>query len=407
MQPAQPHGASPQPMQGMQPMPPGPGPAQARKGGGKTGLIIALVAVLLAGGGVAAFLLLRGGGDGGGGGQASAKAALDATIAALAAGDGERVVGLLAKPAQWRTQMACKDREPGQDDKEKEDWERFRKDTIEQVGAYKGVGLKLKTGAASDEPTVTKKGEEISSGCEALKDYAIDMIDVVLEYQHEDEPREHETRIIVGELDGRWYLLSWGELPDRLAKEVKLADRSAPEGTTKDPAGDGAKDAGTTSAAVASIREALTELATLRDDACKCSNPTCADDVDRRFDTLIDKYKDLKPAQEDLEVVGKTAAEMRECLAKAQTVAEAPTPAPTTGTTGMPACDAYLEKSEKLATCDKIPQDSRDAIRQGLDAAREAWKDAASMGADFTASMDESCKQMLDGIEQSMSMLGC
>ena len=64
-------------------------------------------------------------------------------------------------------------------------------------------------------------------------------------------------------------------------------------------------------------------------------------------------------------------------------------------------CADYGAAIQKLSTCDKLPQASRDAMKQGYDAMASGWAQAANLPADAKTAMASGCKQATDAINQS------
>lgn len=65
-----------------------------------------------------------------------------------------------------------------------------------------------------------------------------------------------------------------------------------------------------------------------------------------------------------------------------------------------PACASYQEMMERMAVCDGLPQASRDALKQGLDAMRQGWSNLAQMPEAARSAMNDACKQASSAIEQ-------
>jgi hypothetical protein len=76
---------------------------------------------------------------------------------------------------------------------------------------------------------------------------------------------------------------------------------------------------------------------------------------------------------------------------------------------GIPECDAYLAAVEKYMSCDKIPQATRDATKQGFESTKQSW--AALKGSDVPEATKQAvvsgCKQGLDGMAQAAKAMGC
>ena len=61
-------------------------------------------------------------------------------------------------------------------------------------------------------------------------------------------------------------------------------------------------------------------------------------------------------------------------------------------------CAAYKAGIEKLATCDKLPQDARTSLKQAYEASSSAW---ASVPADGKAALAAACKSAADALKQT------
>ncbi len=88
-----------------------------------------------------------------------------------------------------------------------------------------------------------------------------------------------------------------------------------------------------------------------------------------------------------------------------------PPPAPPTPPVGsvsdIPECNEYGAMIEKLSQCDKLPQASRDALKQGYDAMKSGWTSASQMTDDMKKTMGDACKQATDALTQAgRSMCG-
>jgi len=84
--------------------------------------------------------------------------------------------------------------------------------------------------------------------------------------------------------------------------------------------------------------------------------------------------------------------------------AAAGTAAPAAGTApaaagNLPAeCNEYKAAIDKLATCDKMPQQARDALKQAYDQASTGW---ANLPADAKANLATACKAGTDAVTTS------
>ncbi len=92
-------------------------------------------------------------------------------------------------------------------------------------------------------------------------------------------------------------------------------------------------------------------------------------------------------------------------------MAQEPVPQPV-ATVAMPAsCLGYRQAVLDLAKCDKFPAESRDAMKQGLDAMEQGFAQLGNMPAEsIKAAMDAAstgCQAGLDAIKQSIAAMGC
>jgi hypothetical protein len=73
--------------------------------------------------------------------------------------------------------------------------------------------------------------------------------------------------------------------------------------------------------------------------------------------------------------------------------------APAAGGGDLPAeCNDYKAAIEKLASCDKMPQQARDALKQAYDQASAGW---ANLPAESKAGLATACKAGADAVMQS------
>ena len=75
--------------------------------------------------------------------------------------------------------------------------------------------------------------------------------------------------------------------------------------------------------------------------------------------------------------------------------------------TGMAECDEYVAAMEKYLACDKIPQETRDAAKQGVDAMKGSWANASALPDDAKKQMADACKTAVDALKQGATALGC
>jgi len=67
------------------------------------------------------------------------------------------------------------------------------------------------------------------------------------------------------------------------------------------------------------------------------------------------------------------------------------------------ACDRYKALIDKLMSCDKLPQQSRDALKQGFDAMSASWKNMEDMPPEARKSMEDACTAGSDALQQAVA----
>jgi len=101
-----------------------------------------------------------------------------------------------------------------------------------------------------------------------------------------------------------------------------------------------------------------------------------------------------------------TAEKATEGSAAAPAPATATAPAPAAGAPAAPAaagnlpaeCNDYKAAIDKLASCDKMPQQARDALKQAYDQASTGW---ANLPAEAKANLATACKAGADAVTTS------
>lgn len=68
-------------------------------------------------------------------------------------------------------------------------------------------------------------------------------------------------------------------------------------------------------------------------------------------------------------------------------------------------CEEYKALVARLASCDKVPQQSRDALKQGLDAMSESWKNIGTMSDEFRRDLVQGCRAGADALKQAVGSL--
>ncbi len=72
---------------------------------------------------------------------------------------------------------------------------------------------------------------------------------------------------------------------------------------------------------------------------------------------------------------------------------------------GLPQCDVYDQAMTTTLACDRIPQASKDALKQAYDMMKESWTQQLPTEAQKAA--NEGCKAATDAMRQMLDALGC
>jgi hypothetical protein len=172
--------------------------------------------------------------------------------------------------------------------------------------------------------------------------------------------------------------------------------------------------------------EAMAKMSEFADEMCKCKDKACADKVQEgmtKWSTDMaakggDKKADEKPDEATMKKMTEVGQKYAECMTKAMTpaaagdVGSAADPATGSGAAADPAaaggaaaggdlpaeCGEYKAAIEALAKCDKLPQQTRDALKQSYEQTSTAW---ASVPAEGKAALATACKSAADAVKQS------
>jgi hypothetical protein len=77
---------------------------------------------------------------------------------------------------------------------------------------------------------------------------------------------------------------------------------------------------------------------------------------------------------------------------------------PAAATGDLPAeCTEYKTLIEKLASCTKLPSQSRDALKQSFEATSKSWDQIGTMPPEGKTQMASACKTGVDALKQTAS----
>jgi hypothetical protein len=158
----------------------------------------------------------------------------------------------------------------------------------------------------------------------------------------------------------------------------------------------------------------------MKDALCACKDSDCVEKVTKDFASwtkkMEEKYKnDRKPTEQMM----RTGEEMSKCVEAAMTDSSnnSQPPASTPAScakggpidTGVPECDDYLNAFDEYMSCDKIPQQAKDASCQGIEQMKQGWatlKDP-SVPAEAKKAAADACQQATEALVQSAQAMGC
>ena len=179
------------------------------------------------------------------------------------------------------------------------------------------------------------------------------------------------------------------------------------------------------------MAEAKAKMNEFADKMCACKDTKCAQGVSdemTKWSTEMSKTasKDEKPSEADMKDMEATTKKLTDCMQKAMGAGEAGSAAagsdtgagsaaagsgeaagsaaagsaaPAAAGGDLPAeCNDYKAAIEKLATCDKLPQATRDALKQSYEQTSAAW---ANVPAEGKAALATACKSAADAVKQS------
>jgi hypothetical protein len=178
--------------------------------------------------------------------------------------------------------------------------------------------------------------------------------------------------------------------------------------------------------------EAMAKMSEFKDKMCACKDKKCADEVQDSMNKWSAENaknagdKAEKPDEKTMKEMQEVGTKYGECMAKAMGGGDAtpPTTADPTGSGTPPAggsgagamnsgdnkpgtgdaadlpaeCKDYQAAIEKLSKCDKLPQATRDALKQSYEQTSAAW---ASVPAEGRAALGTACKSAADAVNQS------
>lgn len=337
----------------------------------------------------------------------------EATVAAFAAGDAERAVGLMPSYDELIAALDC----PRVEDRHgRPSHEHARVVTWAKARVW--AQRKPRLGTISPRETIAKDVDDELGRCRTMVPVAMQTIDVAIELDGGGHG-QFDASLTMIKLGERWFLLDAGQLPSSLDGdfELLLAEREARRIARARDRGrddddddspyilrgfddeDDAEDRSVWAAIGGPSSAVVARARALRDATCACQDVACLDRTERDLAAFQAGY-DASDAPDD-EHRGVTAAlaERTACVRKVR-IAAAPK-------TGVPECDEYVVLVQWYMTCDKIPQAARDGMDQGLDAMRQAWSDAANMSDSMREAMGEGCRSAVDALGQAAMAMGC
>ncbi len=172
--------------------------------------------------------------------------------------------------------------------------------------------------------------------------------------------------------------------------------------------------------------EAMAKMGEFKDKMCACKDKKCADDVQDQMNKWSAENaknagdKPEKPDEKTMKEMQDVGTKYGECMAKAMGGGDMAPPPPAGSDSTPPAggsgdgamnggtapaagdlpaeCKDYQAAIEALSKCEKLPQATRDALKQSYEQTSAAW---ASVPAEGRAALGTACKAAADAVKQS------
>jgi hypothetical protein len=70
-------------------------------------------------------------------------------------------------------------------------------------------------------------------------------------------------------------------------------------------------------------------------------------------------------------------------------------------------CEAYVKKMEAYLACPKVPKDTVEGAKQGIDAMKQAWAQWDQMPVEAQDAAADACRQAIDALTQGAQAMDC
>jgi len=378
------------------------------KGKGKLIAIIVVGLALAAGGIVLAVVLSKKGSDGGGGGGFDSSEALAKSyVETLAAGDGEKLVGL-SPPVDMLAEYS--DCPPEKLEENKKQYAETLDKGKQAAGAFKGHALVYKSVETIGDKKEFKAGDPMGE-CKAKKPFAMAEFVVNVEFEAADKSKQtFRAGMPTLIFDGKYYLgPGAAPPPDALTSAMNGTPTAPPDTPTPAPPA----PAGDPAALQA-------EMDALKTASCACSDKACADAQWSKLMAFVETNKATleAPGAEALNAAGSESVKCLDKLRMGSVPPPEPTPPrdptppstptePATPGKGLPECEAYAKAAERFIKCGKVPKQSRDAVQTAVDTMRKNWGDTSTMSEDMRKSAAETCVTLEKSMKDAAKAIGC
>jgi hypothetical protein len=396
-QPPMPYSPHPPPGHAMQP----PYPMPGRKS--NTGLLIGVgVGALAVVGIIIGVVVAKSGG--GGYGAGSKEDLLKETVAALQAGDIDKLMKLAGPENMTEEFLDCDKSDKGgagygrnsKDDKEERD--RMKRKFQEAIDSAKGLKIEYVDTKEDREPKKMSKGDKPGEGCTLKVDVTLHRVDLKVKVSKGDKPaREQKVNAKLIEVDGRWLIERVGEVsfgPDCAGAIQHMIMLSRDE----------FRRANLTDTTISKLEDKL---------VAQCGDENWSEEaVQCMADSTVDR--------DTMRCMDKLTSSQRERMMRALVDSMSGTsgggispPPPTPPTVDDPpppsdpgsipaACQDYKRSLEEAIACDKLPQSSRDSLRKSLEGMIKLWASYPTLPQASQDSIQRTCR---DGAEQMRRMV--
>jgi hypothetical protein len=338
--------------------------------------------IALGGGAIAGVIIAIVIATGGGSGGSSAKGVAEAALAALSAGDGDKLAALADTENLYKSFVKC-DADKS-DESPAELAEKEKRRYAKAADRTKGLKLKL-----VDFPDIDKldkdhlmtmpKGSKIAKGCTSIADASVIDTKIKVSVQDGDKPAvDQDVELELLEVGGKYYLARAPRIEKGVAFSAQLA-----------------------------------KMIEFKDQMCACKDMPCATKVNADMATWAqaNSAADAVPSDDEVKKIMAVSQDMSKCMeamgkaAVAAATPPPPAPEPTLAAADLPKpCQEWKAGIDKLDHCAQIAKATVTALRTSYERSLAAW---SKLPADSRTAVTGSCDSARDAVNNLLRAAGC